>query len=162
MFNVSIREYFSVLNAFIVCIRNTAVFKLIPLLRTHVYSYMFSTVHPPSRRYNMRAIINVSMRSLYRSLHTRVIGLPMVRNWLFMQALYFKERELSYMSTVLLIHITWHPIGLFSNNGGVDPYFHTSVSSGDQKFSLCFPIHLKWSPTYWFGVFKGNFGVNST
>ena len=24
-----------------------AVFKLIPLLCTHVYSYMFSTVHPP-------------------------------------------------------------------------------------------------------------------
>jgi hypothetical protein len=48
MFNVSIREYFSVLNVFIVCIRNTAVFKLIPVLCTHVYSYMFSTVHPPS------------------------------------------------------------------------------------------------------------------
>ena len=24
-----------------------AVFKLIPLLCTHIYSYMFSTVHPP-------------------------------------------------------------------------------------------------------------------
>ena len=48
MFNVSIREYFSVLNVFIVCIRNTTVFKLIPLVCTHVYSYMFSTVHPPS------------------------------------------------------------------------------------------------------------------
>src|ERR1700684_3987388 len=47
MFNVSIREYFSVLNVFIVCMRNTAVFKLIPLLCTHVYSYMFSTMHPP-------------------------------------------------------------------------------------------------------------------
>ena len=32
---------------FIVCIRNTELFKLIPLLCTHVYSYMFSTVHPP-------------------------------------------------------------------------------------------------------------------
>jgi hypothetical protein len=48
MSNVSIREYFSVLNVFIVCICNTAVFKIIPLLCTHVYSYMFSTVHPPS------------------------------------------------------------------------------------------------------------------
>ena len=47
MFNVSIREYFLVLNVFIVCICNTAVFKLIPLLCTHVYSYMFSIVHPP-------------------------------------------------------------------------------------------------------------------
>ena len=47
MFNVSIHEYFSVLNVFIVCIRNTAMFKLIPLLCTHVYLYMFSTVHPP-------------------------------------------------------------------------------------------------------------------
>ena len=47
MFNVSIREYFSVLNVFIVCICNTAMFKLIPPLCTHVYSYMFSTVHPP-------------------------------------------------------------------------------------------------------------------
>jgi hypothetical protein len=51
MFNVSIREYFSVLNVFIVCICNTAVFKLIPLLCTHLYSYMFSTVlsAPPER-----------------------------------------------------------------------------------------------------------------
>ena len=47
MFNVSIREYFSVLNVFIVCIRNTAMFKLTLLLCTLVYSYMFSTVHPP-------------------------------------------------------------------------------------------------------------------
>ena len=50
MFNVSIHEYFSVVDVFIVCIRNTAVFKLIPLLCTHVYSYMFRTVHPPSER----------------------------------------------------------------------------------------------------------------
>jgi pentatricopeptide repeat protein len=35
---------------FIVCICNTTVFKLIPLLCTHVYSYMFSTMHP-SRAY---------------------------------------------------------------------------------------------------------------
>ena len=48
MFIVSIREYFFVLNVFIVCIRSTAMFKLIPLMCTHVYSYMFSTVHPPS------------------------------------------------------------------------------------------------------------------
>ena len=47
MFNVSIREYFSALNMFIICIRNTAAFELIPLLCTHVYSYMFSIVHPP-------------------------------------------------------------------------------------------------------------------
>ena len=32
---------------FIVCICNTSIFKLIPLLCTHVYSYMFSIVHPP-------------------------------------------------------------------------------------------------------------------
>ena len=48
MFNVSIREYFAILNVLIVCIPNMAVFKLIPLLCTHVYSYMFSTVHPPN------------------------------------------------------------------------------------------------------------------
>ena len=47
MFNVSIREYFSVLNMFIVCIRNTARSKSNPLLCTHVDSYMFSTLHPP-------------------------------------------------------------------------------------------------------------------
>jgi hypothetical protein len=47
MFNVSIREYFSVLNVFIVCIRNTARSKSIPLMCTHVDSYKFSTVHPP-------------------------------------------------------------------------------------------------------------------
>ena len=48
MFNASIREYFLVFNVFIVCIHNTGMLKLIPLLCTHVYSYMFSTVHPPS------------------------------------------------------------------------------------------------------------------
>ena len=47
MFNVSIREYFSVLNVLIVCIRDTAKFKLIPLMCTHVYLYMFNTLHPP-------------------------------------------------------------------------------------------------------------------
>jgi hypothetical protein len=47
MFNVSLREYFSVLNVFIVCIRNTARSKSIPLMCTHVDSYKFSTVHPP-------------------------------------------------------------------------------------------------------------------
>ena len=46
MFNVSIREYFSLLNVFIVYIHNTTMFKLITLLCTHVHSYMFSTVHP--------------------------------------------------------------------------------------------------------------------
>jgi hypothetical protein len=46
MFNVSIREYFSVLNVFIVCIRNTARSKSIPFLCTHVDSHKFSTVHP--------------------------------------------------------------------------------------------------------------------
>jgi hypothetical protein len=48
MFNVSIRECFSVLNMCIVCIRNTARSKYIPLLCTYVDPYKFSTVHPPS------------------------------------------------------------------------------------------------------------------
>jgi hypothetical protein len=47
MFNVSIRACFSVLNVSIICIRNTARSKSIPLLCTHVDSYKFSTVHPP-------------------------------------------------------------------------------------------------------------------
>ena len=47
MFNVSIREYFPVLYAFIVCIRNTARSKSNPLLCTHVDSYMLTTPHPP-------------------------------------------------------------------------------------------------------------------
>jgi hypothetical protein len=47
MFNVSKREYFLVLNVSIVCIRNTARSKSIPLMCTHVDSYKFSTVHPP-------------------------------------------------------------------------------------------------------------------
>jgi hypothetical protein len=51
MFNVSIREYFSVLNVSIVCIRNTARSKLILLLCTHMDSYKFSIVHPPSTRF---------------------------------------------------------------------------------------------------------------
>ena len=47
MFNVSIREYFSVLNVYIICIRNTTRSKSNPLRCTHVDSYMFSTLHPP-------------------------------------------------------------------------------------------------------------------
>jgi hypothetical protein len=52
MFNVSIRECFSVLNVSVVCIRNTARSKSIPLLCTHVDSYKFSTVHPPRLKHN--------------------------------------------------------------------------------------------------------------
>ena len=37
-------------NMYTICIRNTARSKLIPLLCTHVYSYMFSIVHPPRSR----------------------------------------------------------------------------------------------------------------
>ena len=37
-------------NMYTICIRNTARSKTIPLLCTHVYSYMFSTVHPPRVR----------------------------------------------------------------------------------------------------------------
>jgi hypothetical protein len=48
MFNVSIRDYFSNLNVFIVCIDNAARSKSLPLMCTHVDSYKFSTVHPPS------------------------------------------------------------------------------------------------------------------
>ena len=47
MFNVSICEYFSFLNVFIVCIRNTARSKSNFLMCTHVDSYMFNTLHPP-------------------------------------------------------------------------------------------------------------------
>ena len=63
MFNVSIRDYFSVLNVFVVCIRNTAMFKLIPLLCTHVYSYMFSTVHPPSFTVELKIIDIIDYRT---------------------------------------------------------------------------------------------------
>ena len=34
-------------NMYTICIRNTARSKTIPLMCTHVYSYMFNTVHPP-------------------------------------------------------------------------------------------------------------------
>ena len=46
MFNVSIHEYFSILNVYIICIRNTARSKSNPLMCTHVDSYMFSILHP--------------------------------------------------------------------------------------------------------------------
>ena len=61
MFNVNIREYFLILNVFIVCIRNTAMFKLIPLLCTHVYSYMFNTVHPPRANPMARIVCGVGI-----------------------------------------------------------------------------------------------------
>ena len=44
--NVSIREYFSFLKMFIVCIRNRPRSKSNPFMCTHVDSYMFSTLHP--------------------------------------------------------------------------------------------------------------------
>ena len=44
---------------FIVCVRYTAMFKLIPLLCTHVYSYMFSTVHP-TRVVRMYVLASIS------------------------------------------------------------------------------------------------------
>ena len=47
MFHVSIREYFSVPNVFIVRIRNTARSKSNPFMCTHVDSYMFNTLRPP-------------------------------------------------------------------------------------------------------------------
>ena len=56
MFNVSIREYFSVLNVFIVCIHNTAVIKFIPLLCTHVYSYMCT----PRERFVWATLTNLA------------------------------------------------------------------------------------------------------
>jgi hypothetical protein len=59
MFNVRIREYFLVLNVFIVCIRNTARSKSIPLLCTHVDSYKFSTVHPPRVHVTLHTIDGV-------------------------------------------------------------------------------------------------------
>ena len=43
-------------NMYTICIRNTARSKSIPLLCTHVYSYMFSTVHPP-RFFNMMNVM---------------------------------------------------------------------------------------------------------
>jgi hypothetical protein len=71
MFNVSIREYFSVLNVSIVCIRNTARSKSIPLLCTHVDSYKFSTVHPP--RAEGREAVNFH-QSNYKKSRVRPLG----------------------------------------------------------------------------------------
>ena len=72
MFNVSIREYFSVLNVSIVCICNTARSKSIPLLCTHVDSYKFSTMHPPRTFLESIFIIlelyKASINMLYRSI----------------------------------------------------------------------------------------------
>ena len=52
---------------FIVCIRNTAMFKLIPLLCTHVYSYMFSIVHP-TRVVRMHVLASISdVEDIYRT-----------------------------------------------------------------------------------------------
>jgi hypothetical protein len=67
MFNVSKREYFSVLNVFIVCIRNTARSKSIPLLCTHVDSYKFSTVNP-----RVDIIVEVAVNKSL-SIHLRTI-----------------------------------------------------------------------------------------
>ena len=38
-------------NKYTICIRNTERSKSMPLMCTHVYSYMFSTVHPLRRSY---------------------------------------------------------------------------------------------------------------
>jgi hypothetical protein len=49
---------------FIVCICNTAVFKLIPLMCTHVDSYMFSTVHPQGINYLLHILWEVAIARL--------------------------------------------------------------------------------------------------
>ena len=76
MFNVSILEYFSVLNMFIVCIRNTTMFKLIPLLRNHVYSYMFSTVHPRDSMVVRMSLSSAQRRFWYLKIEN-IIDIPL-------------------------------------------------------------------------------------
>ena len=40
-------------------------FKLIPLLCTHVYSYMFSIVHPPSTYIHKARVLRLLAMSIY-------------------------------------------------------------------------------------------------
>ena len=52
-------------NMYTICIRNTTRSKLIPLLCTHVYSYMFRKVHPPGIFYVLfKNIKKVGLRVL--------------------------------------------------------------------------------------------------
>ena len=54
-------------------IRNMAVFKLIPFLCTYVYSYMFSTVHPPRDRQTPRYVEMLEVLTLGTlTLHTKI------------------------------------------------------------------------------------------
>ena len=71
MFNVSISECFSVLNMSIVCIRDTARSKSIPLMCTHVDPYKFSIVHPP--RTNHTESPNNQHKTLMKNIHHMTI-----------------------------------------------------------------------------------------
>ena len=83
MFNVSICEYFPVLNVFIVCICNTAVFKLIPILCTHVYSYMFSTVHPPRVSLMKRNLHEINLNPSSSLIKQNVVSYTCCIAWYF-------------------------------------------------------------------------------
>ena len=67
-------------NMHTICIRNMAKSKSIPLMCTHVYSYMFSTVHPP------RVILNQTGYMLTSSgfdafIHLRYLLLQIPLKW---------------------------------------------------------------------------------
>ena len=69
-------------NMYTICIRNTSRSKLIPLLCTHVYSYIFRTVHPPG---------NVS--------YPRRLGVMRVRPWAMRSSLCEGSRMLKNTSS---------------------------------------------------------------
>ena len=99
---------------FIVCICNMAVFKLIPLLCTHIYSYMFSTRHPPSHNGAIKVIsrsssgghlgVNVIWtKDLSKNNNGHKMTLWMVNTWLFQKKL-FGERNHYHVVKMLFIH----------------------------------------------------------
>ena len=94
---------------FIVCIRNTAIFKLLPLLCTHVYSYMFSTLHPPSGCFNI-----IFETGYISSLSYMLISLC-IKIFLFMMLSLYTSvlflqvvEKIGGVSTSCTVFFTWH------------------------------------------------------
>ena len=127
MSNVSIRECFSILNMSIVCIRNTARSKSIPLSCTHVDPYKFSIVHPPRKNHvNLLAYSDWAMRCI------ALLWCDILRP--FMCSCSHVDRRWGHMSLSLLRHIM-----LLGAHGIVGVW----VGEGLEEFFFL------WFPVYW-------------
>ena len=141
MFNVSTREYFQLWILFIVCLHNTAIFKLIPLLCTHVYSYMFSTVHPP------RGLTLILFHPTPRILHSLSAKKPHgvgLFSWIGWSTCSVCTRfSLNMDSVAMIISLALPPsTDLHSSNPFQDCTFRKFSNNGQWCHRICLSISV--------------------